>query len=75
MGGDTFMAVPDGDAAAVRRDAAEFAEASDRLGLGLNCGIGRGPTARQAAAAATRSLDAIRRMRERGAAERVHEEP
>jgi len=75
MGGDNFMAVPDGDAAAVRRDAAEFVESSDRLGLGLNCGIGRGNTARAAAAAATRSLDAIRRMREGGAAGRVHEEP
>ena len=75
MGGDNFMVVPDGDAAAVRRDASELVASSVRLGLGLNCGIGRGATARGAAAAATRSLDEIRRLREGGTAERVHEAP
>lgn len=73
MGGDNFMAAPDGDDEAVRRDAAELVEASRRVGLGLNCGIGRGQTSRAAAAAATRSLDEIRRLRAGGAAERVHE--
>lgn len=73
MGGDNFMAVPDGDDGAVRRDAAELVGLSDRAGLGLNCGIGRGGTARAAAAAATRSLDDIRRLRGAGGAERVHE--
>lgn len=75
MGGDNFMVIADGDAASVRRDAAELVESSVRLGLGLNCGIGRAGTARRAAAAATRSLDAIRRMREGSGGPRVHEEP
>lgn len=73
MGGDNFMAVPDGGDADVRRDAAELVGLSRRAGLGLNCGIGRGETARAAAAAATRSLDEIRRLRKGGGAERVHE--
>ena len=75
MGGDNFMVVPDGDGAAIRRDASEFVGSSVRLGLGLNCGIGRGPTARRAAAAATRSLDEIRRLRKGGGTARVHEAP
>ena len=74
MGGDNFMVVSADEGA--RENATEFLKVADSLGLGLNCGIGRGGTARQAASNATRSLDAIRKMRGGGGElERVHEAP
>ncbi len=75
MGGDNFMVVTGADIEKVRSDAQDFVNVSRSLDLGLNCGIGRGLTARKAASAATRSLDEIRRMRKAGEAESVYEAP
>ncbi len=63
MGGDNFMVVADAQA----RDAvAEFLADRSRSGMVINCGIGTGRTARQAAGLATASLDTIRSMRDSG---------
>ncbi len=75
MGGDNFMVVTGADIEKVRSDAQDFVDVSRRLGLGLNCGIGRGSTARKAASAATRSLDEIRCMRKDGKTDSVYEAP
>lgn len=64
MGGDNFMvaASPEGvDAAAGFVDMVR-----DQIGISLNCGVGRAATGRGAAALATKSLDAIRDMRDSG---------
>ncbi len=74
MGGDNFMVLA-GERG--RKAAGEFVGmVRDRLGMGLNCGIGRAPTGRQAAMLATRSLDRIREIRDSGDAPKpeVYEE-
>lgn len=71
MGGDNFMIIT--GSKSVHDDADEFLRLADTRGITLNCGIGRGRTARKAASNATRSLDEIRRMRKTGSAKRVYE--
>ena len=72
MGGDNFMVASQGDPSA---DAREFVGAERRGGVPINCGIGRAAKSREAAARATGSLDAIRRMRDSGGAPTVYEMP
>ena len=72
MGGDNFMVVSQGDPSGAAR---EFVAAEKEGGTAINCGIGRAGKAREAAARATASLDAIRRMRESGGAPTVYEMP
>ena len=72
MGGDNFMVVSQGDPSA---DAREFVGLERKNGVAINCGIGRAPKGREAAARATGSLDAIRRMRDSGGAPTVYEMP
>lgn len=73
MGGDNFMIVANEENLESNID--KFLEISDARGLSLNCGIGRGTTARKAASNATRSLDDIRKMRKGGNARRIYEAP
>ena len=63
MGGDNFMVVSSEDA---KNSAAEFLDIARRDGITLNCGIGTGRTAREAASLATKSLDTIRQIRDSG---------
>lgn len=64
MGGDNFMILASD---AGKADAEEFVQSIQKSqGISLNCGIGRGTKARQAAALATKSLDMIRDMRHAG---------
>ena len=65
MGGDNFMVVAGSGA---REAAAEFLGEARVDGMAINCGVGTGETARQAAGRATASLDAIRKMRDSGGA-------
>ena len=73
MGGDNFMVLASQEGTDGIR---EFLDAAaESLGLRLNCGVGRGHTGRGAAMMATRSLDAIRKMRvsETGPRPDIHE--
>lgn len=72
MGGDNFMVASQGDPAG---EAREFVSAERKNGTAINCGIGRAAKAREAAAKATASLDAIRKMRGAGGAPTVYEMP
>ncbi len=63
MGGDNFMIVAHERA---KDAAARFIKEARQDGIVLNCGIGRGATARKAASRATAALDAIRDMRDSG---------
>lgn len=72
MGGDNFMIATQGDPSA---DAREFVGLEREGGVPINCGIGRAAKAREAAARATGSLDAIRKMRDAGGAPTVYEMP
>ena len=68
MGGDNFMVVA---GAAAKESVRGFMDAvSGECGISLNCGIGNAPTARRAAALATRSLDTIREIRDSGGADK-----
>ena len=61
MGGDNFMVLASQEG---RDEIRGFLDvAAEKLGLRLNCGVGRGSTGRVAAMNATRSLDTIRDMR------------
>lgn len=73
MGGDNFMVVASGEARAAAQGFLDLALA--RTGMRLNCGIGTGPTAREAARLATESLDTIRRLRGSGERRGVYELP
>lgn len=73
MGGDNFMIIA--DEAAVHNNIEDFFKISDARGLMLNCGIGRGSSARKAASNATRSLDDIRKMRKGDTPQRIYEAP
>ncbi|RNJ78938.1 MAG: GTP cyclohydrolase IIa [Nitrosopumilus sp. H8] len=73
MGGDNFMVVADDKA---KKAAPEFLEyAQKECGMRLNCGIGTGRTAREAARLATESLDTIRKMRKSGNRPGIYELP
>lgn len=63
MGGDNFMVLA-GDGG--KEAAAGFLAEARAAGMPMNCGVGTGPTGREAARLATRSLDEIRRMRDSG---------
>jgi GTP cyclohydrolase IIa len=64
MGGDNFMVVTSEKA---KENAREFLEMIKKeQGITLNCGIGTGATAREAAKLATKSLDTIREIRDSG---------
>jgi GTP cyclohydrolase IIa len=64
MGGDNFMIVTSGDG---KDNALKFLDLiKEKHGIALNCGIGTANTAREAAKLATKSLDAIRELRDSG---------
>jgi len=64
LGGDNFMIVANDSA---KESARQFLDATRKdLEISLNCGIGVGKTAREAAKLATRSLDTIREIRDSG---------
>lgn len=64
MGGDNFMVVASESG---KKSASEFINIiKNEYGIALNCGIGNGQTARQAAKLATKSLDTIREIRDSG---------
>jgi len=64
MGGDNFMIVTSGDG---KDHAIKFLNLiKEKHGIALNCGIGTASTAREAAKLATKSLDAIRELRDSG---------
>lgn len=64
MGGDNFMVIANDNAKEIAR---QFIDGTKKeLGLTLNCGIGVGKTAREAAKFATQSLDIIREIRDSG---------
>ena len=71
MGGDNFMI--SANAKSATSDATEFLKIAKSQGIILNCGIGRASNARMAASGATRSLDAIRAMRDNGNTIHVYE--
>ncbi len=64
MGGDNFMVLSSSQGIKDVRDLIH--ETHEHLGITLNCGIGRATRSRHAAALATKSLDAIREMRDSG---------
>lgn len=64
MGGDNFMVVANDDAKVIAKQFIDTAKT--KLGITLNCGIGIGKTAREAAKLATNSLDIIRQIRDSG---------
>lgn len=64
MGGDNFMVAAGARGCAAAQDFVDRTGRED--GIALNCGIGHAGTAREAASLATRSLDAIREMRDSG---------
>ncbi len=61
MGGDNFMVLADDES---KLHAKEFVDAAKKDGIAINCGIGTGRTARDAARLATESLDTIRKIRD-----------
>ena len=64
MGGDNFMVISD---STHKENAQKFIDTiKQEMNLFLNCGIGSGVTARDAAKLATQSLDAIREIRDSG---------
>ena len=63
MGGDNFMVISNKEA---KHSVKEFLDMAKKDGVTLNCGIGTGKTAREAAKLATRSLDTIRKIRDSG---------
>src|SRR5437899_12749669 len=64
MGGDNFMIVTSGNG---KEHAIKFFDyIKEKHGIALNCGIGTAKTAREAAKLATKSLDAIRELRDSG---------
>lgn len=63
MGGDNFMVV---SAEHHKESAQEFLNIMKKDGITINCGIGTGATAREAASLATKSLDTIREIRDSG---------
>ena len=64
MGGDNFMVVTSGNG---KDHAMKFLNLmKEKHGIALNCGIGTAKTAREAAKLATKSLDAIRELRDSG---------
>ena len=64
MGGDNFMVISNSEH---KENAQEFINVIKReMDLILNCGIGSGATARDAAKLATKSLDTIREIRDSG---------
>ena len=64
MGGDNFMVISD---SAHKENAQKFIDTiKQEMNLFLNCGIGSGVTARDAAKLATQSLDTIREIRDSG---------
>ena len=64
MGGDNFMVVSNSEH---KENAQEFIDMiKQQMNLLLNCGIGSGVTARDAAKLATQSLDIIREIRDSG---------
>ena len=64
MGGDNFMVISNSDH---KENAQEFINViKHEMDLILNCGIGSGSTARDAAKLATKSLDTIREIRDSG---------
>ena len=64
MGGDNFMVLAGEEGRAGVRELLDAAAA--KLDITLNCGVGQDSTGRLAAMKATRSLDAIREMRDSG---------
>lgn len=71
IGGDNFMVISNGTSG-------EDAEAiinkiTGSIGIKLNCGIGIGKTGRKAAKNATKALDTIRDLREKGKIQSVYE--
>ena len=64
MGGDNFMVISNSEH---KENAQEFINViKHEMDLILNCGIGSGSTARDAAKLATKSLDTIREIRDSG---------
>lgn len=64
MGGDNFMVIASDDA---KNSIKEFIESTKKTDqIILNCGIGKAKTAREAVKLATKSLDAIRKIRDSG---------
>ena len=64
MGGDNFMVVSNSEH---KINAQKFIDViKNEMDLFLNCGIGTGITARDAAKLATKSLDRIREIRDSG---------
>ena len=73
MGGDNFMIISSDDG---KTNAIKFLELMEKkYSIIMNCGIGRAKTAREAANHATKSLDAIRKLRDAGEKQRVLELP
>ena len=71
MGGDNFMIISSSTA---KENTTRFLELIEKkYGISMNCGIGTAKTAREAASLATKSLDAIRKMRDSGKKQRVLE--
>ena len=71
MGGDNFMIISSSTA---KENTTRFLELMEKkYGISMNCGIGTAKTAREAASLATKSLDAIRKMRDSGKKQRVLE--
>lgn len=71
MGGDNFMIVTSGNG---QENASKFLDMIEKkYNMTMNCGIGTAKTAREAAKLATKSLDAIREMRDSGKTQRVLE--
>jgi GTP cyclohydrolase IIa len=71
IGGDNFMVISNG----VSKEDAEtiINKVAGSMGVKLNCGIGIGNTGRKAANNATKALDTIRNLREKGKSHSVYE--
>jgi len=71
IGGDNFMVISNG----VSKEDAEtiINKVAGSMGVKLNCGIGIGKTGRKAANNATKALDTIRNLREKGKSQSIYE--
>jgi GTP cyclohydrolase IIa len=71
LGGDNFMVISN----SMRKEDAEIIINSiiNDIGIKLNCGIGVGRNGRKAAEAATRALDTIRDLRDKGKIQPIYE--
>jgi GTP cyclohydrolase IIa len=71
IGGDNFMVISN---ETTKEEAGRIIDTVGRAsGTKLNCGIGRGKNGREAAKNATRALDTIRELREKGMIQSIYE--